>query len=181
MKILSFLLLALLATVTPAHATAITKDVANAYYQNCTAAQDPHMTQESQSALCACTAAKMQATMSVEDIQTMGRNDEQGRAMLNHMLTEVYGPCMQYPVQDLVSAQCMKDPKIDMMNLKTDRGQLCGCMAENTGQWFSTKGKDLIARLLLANPNMTDPVNPVMDSADFKRASYDSLVSCLNQ
>lgn len=178
--VLPALVLALMAAggTAPAGATAITKDIANAYYQNCMAQKDARITPEGQEALCSCTAARMTETMTVEDIQTMGRNDRQGREKLNDMLVNVYGPCMKYPVQDLVAAQCVSDPKIDMMNLRMDRGALCTCMGEQAGAWFSTKGNEMISRLLEMDPNLTDPIGPIMDSSDFKRASYNSLLAC---
>lgn len=165
-------------TAAPARATAITKDIANAYYRNCMGQQDARITPDGQEALCSCTAARMTQKMTVEDVRIMGRNDQEGRKKLNYMLVNVYGPCMQYPVQDLVITQCLSDPKIDMMKLKRDRGELCECMGERTGEWFSTKGNALITKLLERDPNLTDPIGPIMESTDFKRAAYNGLLAC---
>lgn len=164
-----------------AHAqTPINKDMANAYYENCVAKQDPRMTPDSQQGMCACTSVKMMEALTAEDIAVMGQNDQTGRNMLNKMLLDVYAPCMQYPVEDMVTASCLNDDKIDMMGLKMDRNKLCGCMAEKTGAWFSDSGRELMAELIAADPNITDPISPVIDSRAFKEASYDSLVACMN-
>lgn len=177
-KILSLILLSLLAW--PASATPIGQQQSTDYYNNCLTQRDDRLSESGHKALCACSAAQMSESMTVEDIQTMGQDSPAGRMMLNKMLIHVYAPCMQYPVQDLVKADCLKDPKIDMMQLKTGKDLLCGCMAEKTGQWLATNGGSLMAELLEKNPNMADPITPVMESKSFEKESYNNLLACMN-
>lgn len=153
--------------------------MANAYYENCTSKQDPRMSPQSQQAMCACTSVKMMENLSVQDIAVMGQNNQAGRNMLNKMMLDVYAPCMQYPVEDMISVSCLKDDKIDKMNLRMDKNKLCSCMAKRTGIWFQESGRDLMANLLAVNPNITDPISPVVDSAEFQKASYHSLTTCM--
>ncbi len=173
--ILAFILFVPLA----AHAqTPIDSTTAKTYYANCMAKGDPRLTAESHEALCACTAAAMQKSMTVEDVQEMNASTPESRDKLNKMLTEVYAPCMSYPVQDLVTAQCQQDEKIKLMGLK-DMGGLCSCMGKRTGDWFSTAGRSLMAEVLKANPTITDPVGPVMESKAFQQQAYQNLMTCV--
>ena len=159
--------------------TPITDDMAKAYYANCAGKSDPHITPEGMKAMCSCTSDKMVQTMSVEDLKTLAQNDQAGRDMLNHMLLDVYAPCMNFPVQDMLEGQCLQDMKGKPLPAGADMGKICHCMATKTGSWFTTNGLDLMAQILKANPDITDPVGPVMEDASFKKASSDNLNSCL--
>ncbi len=159
--------------------THISDDMAKAYYANCASKSDPHITPEGMRAMCACTSDKMVQTMSVEDLKTLAQNDQAGRDMLNHMLLDVYAPCMNYPVQDMLEGQCQQDMKDKPLPPGMDMGKLCHCMATKTGAWFTTNGRDLMTQVLKANPNITDPVGPVMEDPSFKKASSDYLTACL--
>lgn len=155
------------------------KDMANSYYANCLDKRDERMTEDSQKAMCACTAAKMMESMTVEDMTVMSSDTPDSRLMLNKMLIEVYAPCMSFPVQDLVETQCLNDEKVATIGFRQTKKSLCHCMAEKTGQWFTTRGKYLMFELLQKNPNITDPISPVMESKSFKEESYSNLRACL--
>jgi hypothetical protein len=160
--------------------TAITAQMAKAYYTNCAGKGDPHITPAGMKAMCSCTSDQMVKTMSVEDIKTLAQNDQAGRDMLNHMLLDVYAPCMNFPVQDMLEGQCLQDMKDKPLPPGADMGKICHCMAAKTGGWFTTNGRSLMAQVLKANPDITDPVGPVMEDASFKKASSDNLSSCLS-
>jgi hypothetical protein len=161
--------------------TPITNEIAGAYFNNCMSKSDPRLTRESQEALCSCTSAKMMETMSVEDIQIMAANTPQGREKLNFMMLNVYTPCITYPVQDIAYARCIDEDKIDMMNLATiSKEALCTCVSRKTGDWMSVNAGTMMAGFLQSDPNMTDPMTPVIESPAFEKASYDNLIACLN-
>src|SRR5690606_17950523 len=129
----------------PAYAqTAVSKEMANAYYNDCAAKADPRFSPDSLSAFCSCTSVQIMEKMSVEEVQTMGQNTQEGRNMLNKMLLDVYAPCMQYPVEDMVAGECLTDKKVETLGWQGDKRALCGCMAAKTGAWFSTAGRDLM-------------------------------------
>lgn len=174
-----FLLVTLLAHPSQAQ-TPITKDAANAYYKNCKAQNDPRLRPETQEALCACTAVQMIEKMSVEEVQTMASNDQSGRISLNKMLVEVYAPCMNFPVQDMIADECMNDPKVDMAGLKMNKSVLCNCMGEKTGAWMATVGRSLMAQILTQNPNITDPIGPVMEDKSFRQQAYQNMMACMS-
>jgi len=108
-------------------ATPITKDAANAYYEQCNSQPAQGITQKSKEYLCACTAAKMMQSMQVEDVQAMAQQNQAGRDAMNNMLINVYAPCMNYPAKDHYYNNCITDPKTKTLS-RNPQG-LCNCMA----------------------------------------------------
>ncbi len=181
-KISAAVLLIALLIASPAQAqTKLSKEQGNNYYYNCKSKPDPRMRPESQDAMCACTSVMMMEKMTVEEVQVMMGDTPQSRQALNKMLIEVYAPCMNYPVQDLVGMQCLEDKKIDALGSNVPKEELCGCVAETTAMWFVNEGRALLREVLVKNPNITDPVGPIMETAKFKKKSYDNLVACLTK
>jgi hypothetical protein len=175
----AILVFLLLLTPLPSRAQAVDKATANAYYKNCLAQSDPRFTPQNQQALCACTAAKMTESMTVQDMQLLGQQTPAGNAALNKMVLNVYAPCITYPVQDLLNNQCLTDPKIKAIGAMMDMKTLCGCMSKKTGAWYATQGRSLMADILAKNPNVTDIVTPVMESKAFQAQAYENLRACL--
>lgn len=177
MKYLAIVLATFFLAAAPAQAqTKISPEIGKAYYDSCMGLRDPRMSTESQDSLCTCTAAKMQETMSVENIRTMGQNDQAGREMLNKMLLDVYAPCMQLPIAEMVNDQCMMEDKMASSHMhKTD---LCACVGDKTGTWFSSNGRDLMAQVLAENPNISDPMGPIMASKPFMDATFATMMEC---
>lgn len=161
--------------------TPVSNQQANAFYRHCITQSAPRLSESSQDALCSCTTVKMQETMQVEYIDIMKENTPRGQAMLNYMLLNVYAPCIAYPAHDLVYQKCLTDSSIDALDLKADREGLCSCMAERTGLWLSKEGQDIMTELLIDNPDLPDPISPVIESDVFQKSSYQNLVACLVQ
>ncbi|MCB9991717.1 MAG: hypothetical protein H6867_10190 [Rhodospirillales bacterium] len=177
MRLLSLIALVVIIALPAQAQTPISKDEANNFYYACKSKQDPRMSPETQDAMCACNAAMMVEHMSVEDVMTMKEQSQAGRDMLNKMLLEVYTPCINYPVQDLVQAECMRNP--NMARAGGSLEQVCACAAEKTAQWFAKDGKTLMRQILERTPNILDPIEPIMESRDFKGASYSNMMACL--
>lgn len=160
--------------------TPVSNETANAYYANCAAMRDERMSEQTQQAFCACTSARIIEAMTMEELTVMYEQSQDGRNMLNKMLTEIYAPCMNFPVQDLVYDNCMKDDKLNSLNLKDPRMyELCGCMSMLSGEWFADKGGSLMASILEKDPNVTDPLGPIMDSKEFQSKSYEFMTRCM--
>jgi hypothetical protein len=164
----------------PSGGTPLSDEKTKEFYSQCVSKPAPPMTAESQAALCACTAEKMQQTMTVEDQKVLAQNDQEGRNMLNRMLLNVYAPCMNIPVKDMLEKQCLQDMQAKPAPPGTNIADICRCMASKTGLWLSTNGRELMSQVLAANPNITDPMGPVMEDASFKSASTQNLTSCLS-
>ncbi len=158
-------------TSLPSHATAVTKDMANKYYDNCMAQSDPRLSKDSQKSMCACTSAKMVESMSVEEIASM-KGD---KTIQNKVLLEVYAPCMSDPVRDMVKAECRTNPQVQGAKAT----EICDCMAKLTGDWYALSGRSLMAKALEANPDAVDPTAAIQDSAEFKSEAMKNLQSCM--
>lgn len=164
----------------PSQATPVTSDMANAFYKSCLGKQDQRMSPDTQKSMCACNAAMIMKNMSVEEIQTMKENTQEGRNMLNKMLLDVYAPCMNYPVHDLVFGECLRNESLNKAGIALPRQQICGCMATKMSLWFTKEGGALMRKILEEQPNVYDPIGPIMDSQEFKSQSYSTMMSCLN-
>lgn len=161
----------------PARAEAVSKDFADAYYQNCMGKPNPILSDKTKDMLCTCTAARMMKSLTREEMQTMTQDDEAGRLALNKMLIEVYTPCMEFPIRDLVYDNCVKN-KSNVPNFKNFEG-LCGCMASETAEYVAKEGPQTIRNALKENPFISDPMGPLMTSPEFQKASQDFTMSCM--
>lgn len=161
---------------TPPGHTPVNDEMAKAYYDSCMGQRDQRMSNEAQDSLCTCTAEKMKTAMSVEQIRTMGQNDQDGRNMLNKMLLDVYAPCMAEPLAEIIEDQCRLDEKMEVKGMH--KTELCACVAQKTGEWFTVEGRDAMAEVLAGNPNISDPISPVMESPGFKEKSFANMLAC---
>lgn len=162
-----------------AQATPITKDAANAYYENCNAQASQGLSTQSKEYLCACTAAKMMERMSVEDVKAMSQQNEQGRKAMNYMLVKVYAPCMNYPAKDHYYNTCMANPKTKALS-RNPRG-LCNCMANKVSAYLGTNGSKVFEGILSRNPNITDPMTALTEDPQFTQYAQSQLLSCITQ
>ncbi|HPF79122.1 MAG TPA: hypothetical protein PLF01_07515 [Alphaproteobacteria bacterium] len=166
-------------SIFPAQATPITKDAANAYYQNCLAQPADGLTQKSKEMLCACTAAKMMERMNVEDIQAMAQQNEDGRKAMNYMIVKVYAPCMSFPAKDHYYNNCITNPQTKALS-RNPQG-LCNCMATKVANYLGENGSQVFEDILRRNPTMTDPMTALTEDQNFKNYAQTQLMSCVVQ
>jgi len=151
--------------------TAITNDIAQKYYNNCVAGaqKQGQLTPQNQQRYCACTAMNMQQSMTQEDLSALSYKDEKARLVLNKILTNVNAPCMQYPVHDMISKKCMTDLK---------NSGICNCLSNKMGQYTAQQAQKMMPQLLAENPNLFDPLTPIMDSQEFQQTQKSIALSC---
>lgn len=177
--IVALVLLTILSTSAAFAQTPVSRDQAQNYYEKCRSKTDPRVHPETMDAFCSCTAKEMIKSMSVEDVEVMGSGVGQSRDKLNKMILEVYTPCMNYMVTEMVGAECMTNPDIDKFSGKINKPALCQCMGEETGLWFTQEGRALMRDVLAKTPNIDDPLGPVMETKAFKEQTYSSISTCL--
>lgn len=178
MRLAFLTILMCVASVASAQAqTKITKDAANAYYQNCVTQPAEGITDQSKEYLCACTAAKMMERMYVEDVQAMALQNEQGRKALNYMLVKVYAPCMNYPAKDHYYNNCITNPQTKTLS-KNPQG-LCKCMSDQVAQYLGNSGPEIFEDILKRNPNITDPMSALTDDPKFQKFAQSKLLACV--
>ncbi len=158
--------------------TEISRGVANAYYQNCISRDDPRMSDSAQDSLCSCSAAKFMEIMSLEEAVAMNKTPGPGRVEYNKMLTQVYGPCMQAPIEDVLYQECTNDRHVKEFLLR-DTARLCRCTAMRSANVIAADGPQMVTRLLKHIPDVTDPMEHMLNDQMFRQKAYANLYECL--
>lgn len=178
MHILFLTILVLFSGVTTSMAEPISKEMADAYYQNCISKQaSEEFSKESQEFLCACTASKMMDHMTTDDIRKMSVQDETGRAATNYMMVKVYAPCMEYPAKDHYFNTCMssKNPV-----LGTNPATTCNCMSDKVATYLAENGEKVFTDILSRDPNIVDPMSALEADKTFQNYVGKQLLGCVN-
>ncbi len=170
-------LIALLVLSSPASATAITKETANAYFTNCLNQPSQGMSDQTKQYMCACTAAKMQEGMTVEDIKTMGQQSQAGRLATNKMIINVYAPCIEYPARDHYYSTCMSNPQTK--NLTSNVQGLCACLGNQVASYLKQNARSEFTRILKRTPNITDPMSALTNDPAFTRFAQTRMTGCV--
>jgi len=161
-------------------ADAVFEKMGDAFYISCRRQTTPDMTQEDLDGMCQCAAQQIKKkVMTQEEMKIMAQNDEAGRLALNHMLLDIYAPCMNYPVQSRLEKQCHSAPKAENLPAGLDWEKICYCSAVKTGHWYTSHGRELMQAVIAKNPNVYDLTGPIMDDPSFKQAAHDNLTSCI--
>lgn len=170
----------LIFTVSPAAAqTKVTKETANAYFNNCINQPAQGMSVETKQYMCACTAAKMQESMTVEDIKTMAQQSAAGRLATNKMIINVYAPCIEYPARDHYYTNCMNDPK--SKNYTSNVQGMCACLGTQVASYLKQNAKNEFSRILSRTPNITDPMSALTNDPAFMNFAQRKLMACVRQ
>lgn len=172
-KFIFFLMLSLSGSIT-AHAqgTMLTNEQTTKYYNNCIAraASDPNMFKSTKQTYCQCTALYTQKFISLEDIAASTGTDQAARDAINKTLINVHAPCMQYPVNDLIYKRCMAD---------LGRNNICACVGSKMSAFTARESQRLLGDILKNNPNITDPMNEVINTKEFMTSQEQITFSCL--
>lgn len=177
MKILALALLGLFLTTTaPAFATPISKDMANKYYESCAANTDPNFTKEVQELFCACTAAQLVDSFTVEDMQATSQQNQAGRNATNKLITEIYSPCIQYPAKQYHYNSCIANPKTKMLG---NAEKICNCSADLVASHLQKNAKSLFKDILRKNPNIGDPMQALYDDPKFQSFAQSKIMGCV--
>lgn len=152
--------------------TPIDASTAQAYYQNCTKQNDPRMTTETLDIFCQCTAMHMQKSLSLEEMQSMSGSTPTDRAIVNKVIVEVYAPCMEFPVSDMIFQKCQSDTNLAHANI-------CTCLSGEMAAYTARTSQDLLADILREDPDIVDPMAPIVNSADFSRHEQATILKCI--
>lgn len=174
-------IIAVLALITVATAqnaiaqTPVNDQMIQNYYGSCV--QQPSQTMDAQtlSQFCQCTAAHIQKNISFEDIQAQSKNDQTARNALNKIVTQVYAPCIQYPVAALVAKQCAANPQT------AQNPALCTCSSTQLAAYTQREAPQQLAALFAQNPNITDPSTAFMSTPQYQAAEKQIAEICSKQ
>ncbi len=178
MKYILFLLL-LMFPNTSYSQTPITKESANAYFADCVQKQspDPSFKKESQDMFCACTAARLTTSYTMEDMTATASPDPAiARPAFNKIIYDVYAPCMETPTFDYYYNTCATNPDTSKYgNVKS----ICQCLGGSMAMHLRNNGQALFKDLLQRNPQMTDPMQALTSDPAFQSFAQRELTACL--
>ncbi len=157
----------------PVTKTKMSNDKAGQFYKLCLqrSADDKIMKPATKALFCQCNMVHMQQNMTMEEIAATTGNDQAARDAINKTIVEVYAPCMEYPVRDLLAGQCAKDIP--------GKPKVCNCISDNMGSYMSKVAKPMFKEMLSKNPNMTDPMNALLENPEFKKQQESMAFSCI--
>lgn len=178
-SILGILVLLIFGFAFPAQATPVSKEMANQYYSNCLQQPSNGMSEQTKQYMCACTAAKMQQGMTVEDIKTMAQQSQAGRNATNKMIISVYAPCIEYPARDHYYTTCMTNPQTKALS-KNPQG-LCACLGNQVATYLKQNAQKEFTRILSKTPNITDPMAALTGDSKFTQFAQSKLTACVKQ
>lgn len=173
MKLIIFAFALLFIPISVNAQTAINDDMARNYYQNCIKKEDQRLTKGGQDIFCQCTAHQLKKHMYVEDMVILARQDGLARAALNKIMLAVYAPCMEFPVRDLLYTGCTA-------NGQNVDPRICQCIADRMGEYTAITAQNTLRDILKANPNITDPMAPIINSTAFKNREQSVVLTCAN-
>lgn len=142
--------------------TPVSKETANAYFENCvkTASPTQEMSVDGQQLLCACTAARLTQFFSMEDWKAMTAPDANvARPAYNRMMTDVYAPCMAQPMRERYYNRCLK--------AQGAQQQICNCTADRLATYMQNHGGRLLGGILARDAAVQDPWAAVENEPEF--------------
>ncbi len=153
--------------------------LANSYYENCLLESHPVLTPSSQNLLCACTSAKMSEEMTPDQMKAMFEEGPEGDEARSQMMAFVYAPCMEYPVRDLITQNCLGNPEVAAGS--TAPKELCKCLGDKMGEFMADKGPAVIEMAMRSNPDNLDPLSNFFNSYSFQAQSSQHMAYCVKQ
>ena len=152
--------------------TPVSDDTAARFYENCMKKPEGTMSAGTQDIFCQCTAYHTQKNLTMEDMQAMQDPSPAGRLALNKVLLDVYAPCMEFPVRDLIYNKCMEN------DFQRKEG-ICSCLADKMGRYTADSAQARLKDVLAQDPNIYDPMGPIVNSPDFAQREKRLALDCI--
>jgi len=173
MKSIFILLLFIsLAPVTSWAQTPVSKAQAQKFYEACATNRDERMSTKTQDAFCQCSARGYYKHITQEDLTDLRTDDQRQRNAMNKLALELYAPCMEHPIRDMVYNKCTKDAY--------QAGQkICRCMATKMANYTATRAQAELATILKNNPNVSDPLHAITHSKAYEAQEKRIVMQCI--
>ena len=170
---MKYLLLTLLFFPSLAFAqTAVTKETADTYFNNCLKTQSTQeFSQQAQQTFCACTAGRMTQFFTMEDMQTMVSQGPQARLAYNKMIVDIYAQCMEAPTRERYYQQCTQSPGVNQ--------KICHCISDAIALHLKNDGSQIFSQILSRDPAIVDPYAALENDPDFTAFKQSAGQSCL--
>ncbi len=152
--------------------TPVTNAQAQKYYEICAKKRDERMSPKTQDRFCQCASIGYKTHITQEDLQDLGKQDQNARRVMNKILVKLYAPCMEYPVRDMVLQKCSKDA------FQAGK-QICGCMASKMASYISERAQSDIESILKKDPNIHDPLEAITSSPSYEQQEKNIVLQCI--
>lgn len=165
-------MLPLFSSVTLAQ-TPVSNEQAQKYYESCATNRDERMSVATQDAFCQCSARGFKKHITIEDLTTLSTETGQAaRDITNKMLINLYAPCMEHPVRDLVMNKCKQDA--------FQAGhKICECMASKMANYMSTRAGSELDAILKKTPDVYDPLGAITSSKSYEAQEKRTILQCI--
>ena len=158
----------------PATRTPITPQIAQTYYQQCLMApSNPPLSPSTRDIFCQCTAMFVQKNISYEEMGLANQATPAGHAVQQKILLQVYAPCMEFPVRELIQGECSANQAL------AAQPHICPCVSKNMAKYTAQSAQQNLAGLMKAGQNLGDPMNALLDSPAYQQAQQDIAMKCM--
>ncbi len=147
------------------------------YLINCTGTENPLLEGPSLRSFCECTAGNLKNKLSITEAKSIGQQTPEGQSARTRMLTDVYAPCMQYPVHALIYKNCISKPEVQAAAPAPEA--TCNCMAGGMAKYVAQYGPATIEQSVKINPDSADPLESLTNSPEFDAESRRVLMGCI--
>lgn len=154
-------------------------DFSNEYYKGCV--QQPHriLSGEKLELLCACMSAGINESLSLDEMRTLVAHTPEGQTQRQAMMTDIYVPCMETPVRDLLMQGCLADENVQ--SRLTNRSDVCDCMAQSLSDHVQAIAPAYIENAMQDNPDLESPLAQIFSSPSYFETAQTTLVACIQQ
>lgn len=161
----------------PPETPADINDFANTYYENCMKTRHPVIMGEHLQMMCACTASKIPDVMTVQQMQALQTDTDEGQFQRNRMMMFVYAPCIEYPTRALVEDSCMSNPQVKTAIRHYPK--VCKCLGDHMAETMARQAPNAIEKAIKRNPKDLDPLGVLVNSKNFELHSRSHMKECL--
>lgn len=158
------------------------KEFADAYYDRCTAEDDPSLEGTAQEDTCICHMVHMLEYLETEELRTIGTGAGSVPLRKDVLFTKVYAPCLEFAVADMERRRCYNSNRVRRLSTTQQMYEsACHCIATGAASFVRRYGEIHMAALLKRNPVLDDPIGGVFRSYEFRDEIGRLYGTCLNK
>ncbi len=158
----------------PTTRTPITPQIAQTYYQQCLMApSNPPLSASTRDIFCQCTAMYVQKNISYEEMGLANQASATGHAIQQKILLQVYAPCMEFPVRELIQGECAANQAL------AAQPHICPCVSKNMAKYTAQSAQANLGAMLKTGQALGDPMNALLDSPEYQKAQQDVAMKCM--
>lgn len=151
-------------------------DYAKDYYNSCMNREHNVYTKEQQELACTCTAAKMSESLSLKQLQTLQKDNMEGKDARDTFLAYSYAPCMKHVIKEVIRADCFQSEPVK--RVVSGKSAVCQCAVDQLDKLVGEMMPSIIIDIVREYPMTLDPMEYYFISEDYARQSRGYFSSC---